>query len=130
MKRERENMRERERGRECKTRWSNERGPKRQTDIQINRRKYREWVRKRVQGEKEADRRKCERANRIERERGRECKTRWSNEIEGTRDRHTDRQKEIKRVGERQGLGEKEADRRKCERGVMKETERSRQNVK
>ncbi len=37
---------------------------------------------------------------------------RWSNVREGPRDRHTDRQKEIERVGEREGLGEKEADRK------------------
>jgi hypothetical protein len=30
---------------------------------------------------------------------------RWSDEREGPRDRHTDRQKEIEREGERQGLG-------------------------
>ncbi len=41
---------------------------------------------------------------------------RWSNEIEGTRNIHAYRQKEIESVGEREGLGEKEANKRKCER--------------
>jgi hypothetical protein len=33
-------------------------------------------------------------------------------------------------VGERQGLGEKEANRMKCERGIMRERERGKVNVK
>jgi hypothetical protein len=46
-----------------------------------------------------------------ERERGRECKMRWSDE-RGTR------LKEIERVSEREGIGMKEADRKKCECGM------------
>ncbi len=45
-------------------------------------------------GEKEEDRRKCERANRRDGEREIECKMRWSDETEGPRDKQTDRQTE------------------------------------
>jgi hypothetical protein len=51
---------------------------------------------------------------------------RWSNEREGPREMHTDGQKEI----ERECIGEKEADRRKCKRANMRESERGRENVK
>ncbi len=49
-------------------------------------------------------------------------------EREGPRDKQTDRQTEGNR--ERVGIGEKEADRGKCERGIVRERDRGSQNVK